>query len=110
MPSTIPAASSIDEAAQLALTIELSRQGSAYARCSYEVDDSSTEAGSLSAEYKVDIRTNKKSQVRAKRGSCDIDLSTDGEQTGTPAAKRGDTVSIIDSGFGQFLAGALKRF
>lgn len=68
-----------------------------FAQCSFAFDRLvENENGAVFAEYKVVVE-NKKGAISAKKGSCDIDMATDGEQSGLPRLKRGDKVVVQDA-------------
>lgn len=114
VPSVIPALPSENEAANLALKATLARGGVPYALCSLSLDrfdDSDDDSSSVVAEYKVDLRSEtKKNRVRSRnrKGSCDIDLSTAGDQLGIPDAIASDTVTIND-GTADILVGTFAK-
>ena len=84
------------------IQILLSSGGSAYAACALDFDEIETElehgVTKTYAEYKVDVRKElKKSAVRQRQihGICDIDLSTEQIDAGTPAPVVNDLATAV---------------
>ena len=102
VPSTVPAVADQDAAGTLALKGVFSRLDSnsvqsSFAQCDFAFDRIvENEEGAIFAEYKV-VLENKKGTVVVKKGSCDLDLVTDGVQSGIPELKRGDKVVVQDA-------------
>jgi len=84
----------IDETAAEGADIRLilSRAGFDFAECFLEFDEIEEEDDEVQAEYKVDVRI-KKGAVQAKKGVCDVDLSTAGIQSGVPDAQADDVAT-----------------
>ncbi|HLE42569.1 MAG TPA: hypothetical protein VJB36_00980 [Methylomirabilota bacterium] len=82
--------------AQLAdVRLVLSRAGVVYAECMLVLDDDEGAEGE--AEYHVDLefrtRTGR-AGLRARHGSCDVDLVTPGVQNGVPDVQDGDVATV----------------
>lgn len=84
----------IDEAAAEGADIRLilSRAGVDFAECRLAFDEIEAEDGEDRAEYKVDVRI-KKGAVQAKKGVCDVDLTTAAIDSGVPDALADDVVT-----------------
>lgn len=84
----------IDEAAAEGADIRLilSRAGADFAECRLAFDEIEAEDGEDRAEYKVDVRI-KKGAVQAKKGVCDLNLTTAAIDLGVPDAQAGDVVT-----------------
>lgn len=84
------------------VNVVLSRAGTAYAACTLGLDEiefqEDDDDSLLEAEYKVtverEIRRGQLKRFRSKHGVCDVDLATDGVQTGLPDVVAGDTVTV----------------
>jgi hypothetical protein len=75
-----------------------SRDGAPYAECAMVFDGLQPEDDDdpdLEALYKVDVEWRADRGLRERKGTCDVDLATDGVQTGVPAVQAGDTVSVF---------------
>ena len=80
----------------------LSHAGTDFAECRLVFDEIEEEDGddddddddddAVMAEYKVDVRI-KKGAVQAKKGVCDVNLSTTGIQSGVPDAQADDVAT-----------------
>lgn len=111
VPSTIPAVADQDAAGSLALKAKFSRadtkDNTNFAQCNFAFDRLvENEDGGIFAEYKVTIET-RKGSLSSKKGSCDIDLTAEGEQSGLPRLKKGDSVVVEDATALGFLAGRI---
>lgn len=108
VPSTIPAVASEADLAGLELTLVLSRAGVDYASCTFQFDSVHVDSASgIRGEYKIDIKSKSRNgnvRLRAKKGSCDIDLAADGQQAGVPAIQSGDVASVKDANGVAFLS------
>lgn len=108
VPSTTPAVTTIEQASALSLKITLLRANVAYAQCSFVFNRVRSEKGSPAAEYMVNVQKEGR-KLRLRKGTCDIDLATDGIQAGVPIARKGDTAIVEDSVAGVFLEATLRR-
>lgn len=106
VPSTVPAAATVDQAAALPLVIDFSRSGVLYAQCfpaPYRMTESPR--GSK-VEFKLDIESrvvNGASITRLRHGSCDTDLGTPGNENAIPAVVTGDNVTVSVGGGAPFI-------
>lgn len=111
VPSSVPAAATIDEALALPLEAVLTRAGVEYARCSFDVSKIRARRRSAAVEYKIDLverTTATASLFNEKKGQCDIDSATAGVQSGIPAVVTGDAITIqasLPGGAVSFLTG-----
>jgi hypothetical protein len=74
-----------------------SRDGAPYAECVLVFDGIEAEDGDdadLEALYKADVEWRAGRGLRERKGTCDVDLLTEGVQAGVPAVQAGDHVSI----------------
>ena len=78
------------------VTAALSKDGVAYSLCTFKFDGIEVENKRRKAEYKLEIKTNKQGSriVKGSKGSCDIDLVTEGVQRGLPGVQEGDTILV----------------
>lgn len=100
VPSTFPSLSGVDDARSLQLSAFIQRGSETLAVCELEFDE--IEDGV--AEYKVDLRESSGS-VRAKKGSCDVDLSQTGIQNAVPPLLSGDDITVVPADLSSFLEG-----
>jgi hypothetical protein len=114
IPSTVPAAATIDEALALPLEAIITRGGVEFARCTFDVDRIRARRRSASVEFKIDLREKNSASASSfdeKKGQCDIDSATAGVQSGIPALAAGDVISIqasLPAGNVPFLTGAFR--
>jgi hypothetical protein len=105
LPSAIPAVANEAEARALPMSGTLSRDGVAYAICSLQFDQIDEQfeeeddgvPTALTAHFRADMESTvkgSKTRLKRRRGSCDIDLATEGVQKGVPAVADGDTVVV----------------
>lgn len=108
VPSTVPAMATADQAKLFTLT--LSRAGTAFATCTFAFDHVSTNSAGLSStDFKLDVRSRTfkgATALQNKKGTCDIDLATAGEQQGLPAVQKGDSLSVSDETGVAFVQGS----
>jgi len=99
VPGNVPPVATEDDASALDLRLRFSRDDASYAECTLVLNKIDSDDGDVEAVYKLDLRsrTNKRGEetFRAKKGSCDTDLDTEGEQSGIPDIQKGDTVTVI---------------
>jgi hypothetical protein len=114
LPSTLPAIADGTAAASANLIEVFSRAGVPFAQCTLAFQAAEEEEGATTAHFRVDIQSNTKGtkvRLKAKKGSCDTDLVTEGVQSGLPAVQAGDTVSVqivgADLVATEFLTGTL---
>ncbi len=100
--NTLPVVNTVADAAALNVSAVLSRGGAAYAACNLVLDNDRSLRG---VEFKVDLRSKKNRMLRAKKGSCDLDLVTAGIQNGIPTVQAADTIVISEETAGVFLQG-----
>lgn len=110
LPSSIPAAADINASAALSLGLTLSRAGTAYAHCQLAFDapeaQENDDSPAARAQYRLDVRV-RGNKLPSSRGSCDLDLTTEGVQSGVPSIQKGDSVAIDETNAGVFLVGSL---
>lgn len=106
-PSDVPAAATLEDASALNLVVNLVRGSTNYARCTMDFDRISSIKNTPAAEYRVDLKRVKR-KIRDKGGECDINLELDGVQSGVPAMRKRDTITIEEGSAGVFLSGQLK--
>jgi hypothetical protein len=103
VPSTVPVAATVEAARALTISAILARDGVAYATCSLVYDEDALLDSLPAAEYKLDVRNG-----HIKKGFCDVDLVTTGEQSGVPAVRALDTITIEEALSGDFLIGTYR--
>ncbi len=105
LPSLVPAIPDAASALLADVRLVFSREGVAYAECTMkQAVDTETEDTNgdtvletiSTAVYKlnVELLPNKHKTLRARKGTCDVDLVTADVQLGVPAVQAGDTVSV----------------
>ena len=101
VPTLSVGVSSNDDATAADVVLTLSRANAAYAECSLDFDSLKRTRAGYKAEYKVSIEEKLKKGVltsKVKKGSCDIDLATDGIQSDLPNLQNGDSFIIEING------------
>lgn len=96
IPSPGLGISSPEEAVAADMRLILSRAGTPYAECVLALAEDEEDEGE--AEYRVDVEWRVKKGVpilRQKKGTCNIDLATEGAQAGVPDVRAGDLVTAV---------------